>query len=83
MQIQIASDEAGLLLGRLSELTGETAEEAVTKALRERFDRLIAEGKDAYKVRLLAIADRVAAMPELDARTEDEILGYNEHGLFG
>jgi antitoxin VapB len=31
--------------------------------------------------RLLEISDRSAARPILDARTADEILGYDEHGL--
>jgi len=28
-----------------------------------------------------AIADRVSALPVLDNRSEDEILGYNEQGV--
>jgi len=28
------------------------------------------------------IAERVAAMPLLDTRSDDEILGYNEHGVW-
>ena len=34
---------------------------------------------DEAKVR--AIIERVSALPLLDTRTEDEILGYNEHGI--
>jgi hypothetical protein len=33
--------------------------------------------------RLLDIANRVAALPRLDNRTPDEILGYDEKGLPG
>jgi hypothetical protein len=32
--------------------------------------------------RIRPILDRVAALPELDPRPADEILGYNEHGHF-
>ena len=32
--------------------------------------------------RVRAIQDRVAALPVLDTRTDDEILGYNETGAF-
>jgi antitoxin VapB len=30
---------------------------------------------------LLKIGARCAALPDLDTRTADEILGYDEHGL--
>ena len=30
---------------------------------------------------LLTIGDRYAALPTLDERSDDEILGYDEHGL--
>ncbi len=30
---------------------------------------------------LTAIARRSAALPELDRRSPDEIIGYDEHGL--
>jgi hypothetical protein len=32
--------------------------------------------------RIREIQDRVAAMPELDPRPADEIIGYNEFGCF-
>ena len=31
--------------------------------------------------RVKEIVERVAALPILDHRTEDEILGYNDHGI--
>jgi antitoxin VapB len=30
---------------------------------------------------LLSIGDRYTALPTLDERSDDEILGYDEHGL--
>ncbi|MBA4232449.1 MAG: hypothetical protein C0465_17770 [Ralstonia sp.] len=32
--------------------------------------------------RVKEIAERVAALPLLDTRSDDEILGYNDHGLW-
>jgi antitoxin VapB len=31
---------------------------------------------------VMEIAKRVAALPILDTRSDDEILGYNEHGIW-
>ena len=33
--------------------------------------------------RVRALQDRLARLPVLDPRTPDEILGYDENGLFG
>jgi antitoxin VapB len=30
---------------------------------------------------LRAIRERVARLPELDARSDEEIIGYDEHGI--
>jgi antitoxin VapB len=40
-----------------------------------------AASQTALKERLLTIAERCAALPLLDRRTPDEILGYDEHGM--
>ena len=56
--------------------------EAITTALREQLAR--EEGKrSAPRVRdeLLAIGRRCAALPDLDTRSPEEILGYDEIGL--
>ena len=48
--------------------------EAVRGTARERAPKLRAE-------ELLEIGRRCAALPELDARSADEIIGYDEHGV--
>ena len=40
-----------------------------------------ATSQTALKERLLTIAKRCAALPLLDRRTPDEILGYDEYGM--
>lgn len=80
MQTQEAEIEK--LVQQLRALTGESTEEAMRNAVKERLDRLGASDREAFKARILAITSQVAAMPLLDGREPDEILGYNEHGHF-
>jgi antitoxin VapB len=82
MALSIKNDETERLARELARRTGESLTEAVTAALRERLARQ--EGRRAVPrlyEELLAIGRRCAALPDLDARTADEILGYDELGL--
>lgn len=82
MPLSIKSHEAERLARLLAKKTGETLTAAIEQALRERLERLQRKQNAAVEVnRLLEIADRVAALPVLDDRTPDEILGYDENGL--
>jgi len=82
--VLIKDEEADQLIRKLAQRAGETMTEAVKKAVAERLDRLplteqeIAERRRRIE-RLLAKAD---AMPTVDNRSADEIIGYNEHGHF-
>lgn len=82
MALNIRSPETEALAAELARLTGETKTEAVTKAVRDRLERV----KRARRHRSLAdeietIARRCATLPVLDSRSADEILGYDEAGL--
>lgn len=82
MALNIRSPETEALAAELARLTGETKTEAVTKAVRDRLERV----KRSRHGRSLAdeldvIGQRCAALPVLDARPADEILGYDDHGL--
>ncbi len=80
MAINIKNTEADRLARELSEITGETITEAVIKSLAERLER--EKNKQTASVplkeELLSIAKRYQALPTLDNRTEEEILGYND-----
>ena len=66
----------------LADRTGESLTEAVRQALRERLEIERRRDPDPCLLdRLIEISDRVASMPVLDGRTDDEILGWDEHGL--
>ena len=82
MPLSIKHPEADRLARELANETGETITETVINALRE---RLLRERGRATVPRLRdelrAIRKRCAALPVLDNRSADEILGYDEHGL--
>jgi antitoxin VapB len=82
MALNIRSAEAERLAAELARHTGETKTEAVTKALRDRLVRVRRErSRRRLADELEAIAEHCANLPVLDARSADEILGYDEHGL--
>lgn len=66
----------------LAEATGETVTAAVRRAAEERLQRLRQRGAGrSLSDELLEIGRRCAALPVLDPRSPDEILGYDENGL--
>jgi antitoxin VapB len=72
------------LARKVAALRGETLTETIRHALEKRLsDTQLNRGRAADKLaRLQDIARAAAALPVLDHRSEDEILGYNENGLF-
>ena len=82
MALSIKHDEADRLARKLSRLTGESLTEAVVVALRERLERRQARGTARpVHEELMEVGRRCASRSVLDARTADEILGYDEHGV--
>lgn len=84
MALNIRNPETEKLASELARVTGETKTEAVTRALRDRLNRLRRERRK--KGRRLAdelddIALHCAALPVYDARPADEILRYDENGI--
>jgi antitoxin VapB len=84
MALNIRNAEVERLAERIAELTGESKTAAVAQALRERLERLqrVRSGRRLAD-ELDDIASRYAALPVLDTRTDDEILGYDDNGLPG
>jgi antitoxin VapB len=82
MALSIKSPEAEELARKVASATGETLTGAIVSALRERLDRIESRRQATFLAdQLDEIALRTAALPVLDARTPDEILGYDENGL--
>jgi len=77
----IKNEEADELARRLAAATGESLTDAVLVALRERLQREEARRRAGLVERLMRLSEEVSALPILDDRTDDEIIGYDEHGL--
>lgn len=82
MPLSIKDPETDRLARELAAATGETITTALAVAVRERLERVRRPdaGRDLV-AELTLIAARSAALPVLDDRPEDEILGYDRHGL--
>jgi antitoxin VapB len=82
MALSIKSIETEHLAREIAARTGESLTGAIQKALEERLERLSYDRRrQALAAQIDDILQRVDAMPDLDARTPDEIIGYDEDGL--
>ncbi len=81
MALNIKHPEADRLARELAARTGETITQTVLMALRERLKREGAKSPLSLKDEIMEISRRCAALPELDRRSADEIIGYDEYGL--
>ncbi|HEV7996655.1 MAG TPA: type II toxin-antitoxin system VapB family antitoxin [Stellaceae bacterium] len=67
---------------KLATVTGESVTAAIRRAAEERLQRVRANSSArSLAAEILEIDRRCASLPDLDTRTADEILGYDEHGL--
>jgi len=83
MAISIRNAEAEKLAREVAHLSGENITQSIIHSLEDRLERL--QGRRAATNTLneiLTISERCASLPDLDQRSPDEILGYNEDGAF-
>jgi antitoxin VapB len=82
MAISIKSVETERLAREVASTTGESLTGAIQKALEERLERIRQQRRSqTLSSQLEDILRRVDALPIVDSRIPDEILGYDEHGL--
>ena len=82
MALNIRNRRAEELAEVLARLTGESKTQAVTRALHDRLERVRRERSGRSLARELDdIALHCASLPVLDERDDDDIVGYDEHGL--
>jgi len=79
--LSIKDPEAHRLAREVAKATGETLTTAVVQSLRERLARVRRPRGGRLSEQLLKIGRRCARLPVQDARSADEILGYDEYGL--
>jgi antitoxin VapB len=82
MALSIKHPEADRLVRELAAITHASYTEIVLVALREKLARETGR-RHASRLRdeIARIQQRVARLPVLDARTPDEILGYDANGI--
>jgi antitoxin VapB len=81
MALKIRDPEAQRLARKLADATGETMTRVLIKARQERLERRRLRQKACRTergARLMAHGKRFAALPVLDPRSADEIIGYDE-----
>ena len=82
MALSIKNDETERLARQVASETGESLTEAIQKALQERLERLkVRHRRHILFGQVDDLLRRVDALPTLDSRPEDEILGYDDHGI--
>ena len=82
MPLDIQDPEADRLARELARRRGETTDEAVIAALREQLQREPVRPQTVGMAEeLLEIGRRFSALPLLDERSDDDILGYDAYGL--
>ena len=82
MGISIKNQKTERLARELARATGESLTAAIGRALEERLERVEERRSPVDRLALARAAmRRVDALPVLDHRSADQILGYDEHGL--
>jgi antitoxin VapB len=80
MPLSIKDPEADRLARALSQETGEILTQAVVNALRERVERKQEDVEDIVQA-VMEIGKHCVSLPVHDARSVDELLGYDANGL--
>jgi antitoxin VapB len=84
MALSLKDPETDRLARAVAALTGETLTDAVRTALAERLarERLRRGRTPSLAERLAALGRECAALPDHDTRSPDEIVGYDETGIW-
>ena len=83
MALSIRNPYAEQLAREVSSLTKENITQTIIKALENRLESI--KGNkiiDNLEQQILTISQRCSALPDLDKRTDEEILDYNNNGIW-
>lgn len=79
MAISIRNPKAEELARKLAEETEETLTQAIIRSLEERLERLKGQRlAPSIEEEIMRISGRCSALPDLDERSPEQILGYDE-----
>jgi antitoxin VapB len=83
MSLNIKNPATVALAAEVARRQGISKTAAIHEALRDRLQRMgYGDDRDERLLsELRAIRERVGSLPLLDARGDDDIVGYDEHGL--
>ena len=82
MALSIRNSRADKLARQVAAESGESLTEAIIRALEERLQRLKGSRTPTEVAEeIMSISRRCQALPDIDQRSADEILGYDERGL--
>lgn len=82
MALSIKNEEVDRLARELSEITGESITEAISKALKERLEKETGrQTTNRFREEIQRMQNRVKRLSRLDDRSDEEILGYDKKGL--
>jgi antitoxin VapB len=82
MALSIHNPKAEKLARELAAKSGETITQAIITAIEDRLERI--QGKRVamdLTAEMMKIAERCSRLPDLDPRTPEQILGYDQRGL--
>jgi antitoxin VapB len=84
MALSLKDKETDRLAREVAALTGESLTDAVRTALAERLEReQLRRGQPSnMAARLRAIGEHCASLPDFDTRTPDEMIGYDDTGMW-
>ena len=81
MAISIKNPLAEKLARKVAEETGESLTQAIIRSLEERLERLQGRKQVAgIEEEIIWISGHCSALPDLDERSPEQILGYDESG---
>jgi antitoxin VapB len=83
MALSLKDKETDRLARELTEMAGETLTEAIRKAFAERLEReRLRRSQSTFAGRPMEIGRHCAAFPDIDTRSPDEIVEYDETGMW-
>ena len=84
MALSLKDPETDRLARQVASLTGESLTTAIRTALAERLkrERLRRGEVSDLAQKLMALGKECAALPDIDPRSADEIIGYDENGMW-